>query len=104
MEALAAGAVAIIAKPKVGLKQFLKDASEDVVGAVKAPAARVRRPMCKVLRASAKLTADVILSAADKHSCHDPDHRAVVAIGTSTGGTQALEVVLTACRARRPAS
>ena len=31
MAALAAGAVAIIAKPKVGLKQFLEDASEDVV-------------------------------------------------------------------------
>ena len=38
MEALAAGAVAIITKPKLGLKQFLKDSSEDLVMAVKAAA------------------------------------------------------------------
>ena len=35
MAALAAGAVAIIAKPKIGLKQFLEDASEDMVTTVK---------------------------------------------------------------------
>jgi two-component system chemotaxis response regulator CheB len=83
--------VAIIAKPKVGLKQFLEDASEDVVGAVKAAAhANVR-----VLRVTSKNTADVIMPAADKHSAMVQTTERVVAIGTSTGGTQALEVVLT---------
>ncbi len=91
MAALAAGAVAIIAKPKVGLKQFLEDASEDVVSAVKAAA----HANVKVLRATAKNTADVILSAADKHSAMIQTTERVVALGTSTGGTQALEVVLT---------
>ena len=91
MAALAAGAVAIIAKPKVGLKQFLEDASEDVVSAVKAAA----HANVKMLRATAKHTADVIMPAADKHSAMIQTTERVVALGTSTGGTQALEVVLT---------
>jgi len=38
MQALASGAVAIITKPKLGVKQFLEDSSNDVVQAVKAAA------------------------------------------------------------------
>ncbi|MBV5298706.1 MAG: chemotaxis response regulator protein-glutamate methylesterase [Rhodoferax sp.] len=91
MAALAAGAVAIIAKPKVGLKQFLEDSSDDVVGAVKAAA----NANVKVLRVTAKHTADVIMPAADRHSAMLQTTERVVALGTSTGGTQALEVVLT---------
>ena len=91
MLALAAGAVAIITKPKIGLKQFLEDASEDLVTAVKAAA----KANVGVLRASVKHTADVIMSAADKHSAMIQTTERVVALGTSTGGTQALEVVLT---------
>ena len=93
MAALAAGAVAIITKPKLGLKQFLEDASDDLVSAVKAAA----KSNVKVLRAPAKHTADVILAAAtEKHSAMIQTTERVVALGTSTGGTQALEAVLTA--------
>lgn len=91
MAALAAGAVAIIAKPKIGLKQFLEDASEDMVTTVKAAA----KANVKALHVSAKNTADVIIAAADKHSAMIQTTDRVVALGTSTGGTQALEVVLT---------
>jgi two-component system chemotaxis response regulator CheB len=91
MAALAAGAVAIITKPKIGLKQFLEDDSEDMISAVKA-AAHVN---VKVLHVAAKNTADVIMPAADKHSSMIVTTERVVALGTSTGGTQALEVVLT---------
>lgn len=35
MQALAAGAVTIVTKPKAGLKDFLLDASQDIVNAVK---------------------------------------------------------------------
>ncbi len=93
--ALAAGAVAIITKPKIGLKQFLVDASDDLVSAVKAAAkANVKRlaPVAVV----EKYNADVILSAADKHGAMLQTTERVVALGTSTGGTQALEVVLRA--------
>jgi len=92
MAALSAGAVAIIAKPKMGLKQFLEDASQDMVTAVKAAA----KANVKVLRATSKNTADVIMPAASEiHSSMIQTTERVVALGTSTGGTQALEVVLT---------
>ncbi|MBP6597851.1 MAG: chemotaxis response regulator protein-glutamate methylesterase [Giesbergeria sp.] len=94
MAALAAGAVSIITKPKLGLKQFLEDASDDLVSAVKAAS----RANVAVLRgATARNTADVILPAApDKPSSLIQTTERVVALGTSTGGTQALETVLTA--------
>jgi two-component system chemotaxis response regulator CheB len=91
MAALAAGAVAIITKPKIGLKQFLTDASDDMLAVVKGAArANVRK-----LQVVAKNTADVILQAADNRSAMIQTTERVVALGTSTGGTQALEAVLT---------
>jgi two-component system chemotaxis response regulator CheB len=93
IEALAAGAVAIITKPKIGLKQFLVDASEDLVATVKAAAkANVRRLL--PVPVSGKNTADVILPAAERATAMAQTTERVVALGTSTGGTQALELVL----------
>ena len=94
IEALAAGAVAIITKPTIGLKQFLIDASDDLVSAVKAAAKANVKRLLPVLAVS-KNTADVIMPAADKQSAMTQTTERVVALGTSTGGTQALEVVLT---------
>ena len=91
LAALAAGAVAIITKPKLGLKQFLHDASDDLVSAVKAAA----RANLQQLRAPEKLSADAILPASQGQSAMLQTTEHVVAIGTSTGGTQALEAVLT---------
>lgn len=93
MAALSAGAVSIITKPKIGLKQFLNDVSDDLISAVKAAArANVRR-----LQVAPKLTADAVLPAADhRSSALLRTTERVVALGTSTGGTQALEVVLRA--------
>ncbi len=93
MAALAAGAVAIITKPKLGLKQFLEDASDDLVSVVKAAA---RANMAVLRGATPRHTADVILSVSDKSSALIQTTERVVALGTSTGGTQALEAVLTA--------
>jgi two-component system chemotaxis response regulator CheB len=98
MEALSAGAVSIITKPNLGLKQFLHDSSDDLITAIKdAAQANLRRI---VSRQSApvqkeKFNADVILAASNTRAMTRTTDR-VVAIGTSTGGTQALEVVLTA--------
>ena len=97
MQALAAGAVSIVTKPKVGLKQFLQDDSESLVVAVKAAArANLRRLAAApaAVPVQAKLSADAILPA-NFHAMAETTDR-VVAIGTSTGGTQALEVILTA--------
>ena len=99
MEALAAGAVAIITKPKVGLKQFFSEASDELKSAVKAAAsANVSRLITSQRVRSepeGKHNADVILPPAGSNAMVRTTER-VVAIGTSTGGTQALEAVLTA--------
>jgi two-component system chemotaxis response regulator CheB len=99
MEALAAGAVAIITKPKIGLKQFLSQTSDDLIAATKAAAqANMKRVVARAApppTAPVKLNADAILSPASDRALIRTTER-VVAIGTSTGGTQALERVLTA--------
>jgi two-component system chemotaxis response regulator CheB len=100
IEALEAGALAIITKPKMGVKQFLQDAGNDLVSAVRAAArANMRRVALGAARAptiAPKLTADAMLAAmaASSRAMATTTDR-VVAIGTSTGGTQALEAVLT---------
>ncbi len=98
MQAMSAGAVDIITKPKIGLKQFLNDAIQEITRAVKAAAgANVKRMATMVTRAAVKpkLTADAILAPVGHQAMAETTDR-VIAIGTSTGGTQALEVVLTA--------
>lgn len=96
MQALAAGAVGIVAKPKGAVKQSLNESALELIHAVKAAArANMRnlRPATPIQPAS-KLNADVILQAPQGALCATTD--SVIAIGTSTGGTQALEVVLRA--------
>lgn len=85
--ALQAGAVSIITKPKIGLKDFLQDSASEVVGAVKAAAG------AKLSNAKRQPTLNKVQ--APKRSLQQTTQK-IVAIGTSTGGTQALEAVLTA--------
>ena len=101
LEAMAAGAVATVAKPKLGLKQFLHEAADELLATVRA-AARVnvrnlarRASGARPPQPTAKYTADVILAPGGPAAMAQTTER-VVAIGTSTGGTQALEEVLTA--------
>src|SRR5690606_16004014 len=99
MQAMAAGAVSIVAKPKVNLKQYLLDESDDLIAVVKAAAhARVRRIAAapKAAPIPAKLSADAILSSGAPQRAMSETTDRVVALGTSTGGTQALEAVLSA--------
>ena len=96
MEALAAGAVMVVAKPKVGLKGFLQDASADLIQAVKA-AGLVnigRLQSATPVPVMSKLGADAVLPSGEAAMSQTTE--TVVAIGTSTGGTQALETVLSA--------
>jgi two-component system chemotaxis response regulator CheB len=101
IEALAAGALSIITKPSIGLRGFLLDASQDLIQAVRAAArAKLSRPSSayEVMlerNATPKLTADVMLEApcANAGAILRTAER-VVAMGVSTGGTQALEFIL----------
>jgi len=96
LQALAAGAVSIITKPGLGVGDFLKDSSDDLIAAVKSAA---RANMGAVQR-SAQLRAPirepgVTPGAAPRLAMAQTTER-LVAIGTSTGGTVALEHLLTA--------
>ena len=96
MEALAAGAVAIVTKPQGNLRQFLLDATDELVSAIKAAAqARLKRLAPPVPVPAPKLSADAIMPAATQAAMTRTTER-VIALGTSTGGTQALEYVLSA--------
>ncbi len=98
-DAMAAGAVTIITKPKAGLKSFLEDASNDIVQAVRAAARANLKAMPRSNPAVTplnrpKLTADVVLPAGMPTAMARTTDQ-LIAIGTSTGGTQALEAILT---------
>ncbi|GAB6196969.1 protein-glutamate methylesterase/protein-glutamine glutaminase [Lysobacter xanthus] len=88
LQALAAGAVEIITKPTLGLRDFLNDAADGLRDAVRAAARSRPRAIASPVRA--RVTAPA--SAASLARTTDR----IVAIGASTGGTQAIERVLTA--------
>jgi two-component system chemotaxis response regulator CheB len=103
MQAMAAGAVAIVTKPKAGLKNFLELDEGDIVQAVKAAAASNMRHVKSMtmagLKPTQKLSIDQVMPASEASQTSLTSMAIttdkLVAIGTSTGGTQALEVVLT---------
>ncbi len=99
LQALSAGAVDIVTKPKVGLKRHLEDNGHDLIDAIKGAAhARVfqrRDTLPSALQPNPKLNADAVLAAPGTQAMAETTETVVV-IGTSTGGTQALEAVLTA--------
>jgi two-component system chemotaxis response regulator CheB len=108
LEALAAGAVTFITKPKLGLQDFLAGAAAEITAAIRSAAsANVRRraaPRPAGVHAPAappKHTADVILAPGNGRAMSRTTER-IVALGTSTGGTQALEQVLSALPAVTP--
>ncbi|SDE02081.1 protein-glutamate methylesterase/protein-glutamine glutaminase [Aquimonas voraii] len=96
LQALAAGAVNVVAKPKFGLKGFLEENAREFVQAIR-EAARAR-PRAIGARGSgaARPVAQAANAAAAARASAMATTENVVAIGTSTGGTQALEQVLVA--------
>lgn len=100
MAALEAGAVDIIAKPKMGTAQFLLEARTRICDAVRAAAAAKVRPRSRVEQTE-KLTADAVLPPASRRTALRTTDR-LVAIGASTGGTEALRVLLEALPADAP--
>jgi two-component system, chemotaxis family, protein-glutamate methylesterase/glutaminase len=103
LEALSAGAVAVLAKPKLGLKQFLDDSRREMIQTLKAaakskPRARAALPVQAAgSSATAGRTPVPVRGAVHAFAMNKP-----VVIGSSTGGTQALEVVLMSLPADAP--
>jgi two-component system, chemotaxis family, protein-glutamate methylesterase/glutaminase len=97
LAALDKGAVEVITKPKLGTRQFLEESRIRICDAVKSAAqARVGKPRPAPpapLAPTPKLTADAMLSRAEGGAMIQTTEK-VVAVGASTGGTEALRVLL----------
>jgi two-component system chemotaxis response regulator CheB len=101
MQAVSAGAIEIIAKPKVSAKAKIREESNIITEAVKSAAkaniGKLKKsiaPLATVTtRPSPKLNADAMLAPSASGAMSQTTQR-LIAIGTSTGGTQALERIL----------
>ena len=120
LNALAAGAVDIITKPQMGLKNFLEEAAAQIKSVVRAAAkARLQKPLVSRIITNTQLSSPEINNIETKSiiesvlsnsnlaaetdlvsMTHTTDR--VIAIGSSTGGTIALEKILTALPATCP--
>jgi two-component system chemotaxis response regulator CheB len=103
LAALEKGAVDIITKPKMGTKEFLEESRlricDIVRSAANAQETRLRRP--KQLSAQPKLTADAVLEKPNSKAMIQTTEK-VVAVGASTGGTEALREFLEAMPLNAP--
>jgi two-component system chemotaxis response regulator CheB len=96
MQAMAAGAVDIITKPKVNLSKFLQESKANIVDIVKAAASSKPRIIKQATLAPSRApsNADGLSNNSNVKPMMQTTDRVIV-IGTSTGGTQALEYLFT---------
>jgi two-component system, chemotaxis family, protein-glutamate methylesterase/glutaminase len=93
--ALEEGAVDVVIKPQVGVRDFLEESVAVLVGALLGAAKATVAPRIHRRGAAGSLTADLVL----RHHGPKPGGQhseAIVAVGASTGGTEALGAVLSA--------
>lgn len=104
VNALRAGAVDIITKPEIGVKGFIEESAIQIIDAVKAAAcARVKKRTAGHVNTEAKHSADAVLSKGKLNSrAMSETTDKIIAIGASTGGTEALRQVLAAMPAISP--
>ena len=96
LKALEYGAVDIVTKPRMGVKKFLEESRITICDAVKAAAgARVKRISPRRKKVERKLTADAVIAAPSGRAMARTTER-IVAVGASTGGTEALSRFLEA--------
>jgi two-component system, chemotaxis family, protein-glutamate methylesterase/glutaminase len=91
--AMEAGAVDIITKPQLGLKSFLEESKNNFINTIKAAASSNLKLLKKGLGFS-KPIADIAKQEFHKKTVIFTTTEKVIAIGTSTGGTVALEHIL----------
>jgi two-component system, chemotaxis family, protein-glutamate methylesterase/glutaminase len=102
LQALEEGAIDVVAKPNLGVREFLYESAVLLIDAVRAAAksnVKLRRPASAT--ASPALSADAVLPARAALAPTLKSER-IVAIGASTGGTEALRVLLEAMPENAP--
>jgi len=93
MKALEYGAVEIIAKPSLGAKQFLYESKIRITDAIKAASVARLKRLIRLRKIAPKLTADAVLAKPSGRTVIRTSEK-VVAVGASTGGTEALRIFL----------
>ncbi|MGA7828542.1 MAG: chemotaxis response regulator protein-glutamate methylesterase [Geobacteraceae bacterium] len=93
LKALEYGAVEIIQKPRLGVKQFLEESKVLICDVVKAAAQARLRPVRTPRQVAPKLTADAVLAKPTAKAMIRTTEKVVV-VGASTGGTEALRIFL----------
>jgi len=102
LQALETGAVDFISKPKVDIAQGLSAYSEEIIEKVRgASKSRVRPCLYHSLRITKKYSADAILKSRSVRS-HLRTTEKIIAIGASTGGTEAIKEILMSMPAYSP--
>ncbi len=92
-KALEYGAVEIIEKPNLGAKQFFEESKIRICDAVKAAAMATPRKITKPMKVEPKLTADAVLPEPGTRAMVETTEK-IIAVGASTGGTEALRVLI----------
>lgn len=104
LAALERGAVDVITKPKVGTKQFLEESAIHICDVVRAAAKakpKLRHAPLRPVVPSPKLTADAVIAPVRSRAMLETTEK-VVAVGASTGGTEALRTLLESLPADSP--
>ena len=98
MKALEYGAVEIITKPQMNTKQFIEESQIRICDAIKAAAeAKIRRKkIVEIQQVQPKLSADAMISPSPVSHSMIKTTEIVIAVGASTGGTEAISVFLQA--------
>ena len=102
MKALSLGAIDFVTKPKIRLSESIEDLKLDLVSKVKAAStAKIRKAVSPPdLMVPPKLDADAIIKA--ERSSPAREGTKVLVIGSSTGGTVAIEQILNSLPADAP--
>ena len=103
LEALEAGAVDVVSKPQIGVREFLYESAVILIDAVRGAAGakqkiRHRRP---ILAQGPARSADAVLPGKFELSLATSTEK-IIALGASTGGTEALRIILEAMPADIP--
>ncbi len=96
LKALEYGAVEIIEKPKIGVKEFIEESRVTICDAVKAASQVHVKPISrKKMKVTKKLTADAVITSPGGKAMARITERISV-LGASMGGTEALRIFLEA--------
>ncbi|WP_022664968.1 protein-glutamate methylesterase/protein-glutamine glutaminase [Desulfospira joergensenii] len=95
IKALEYGALEILQKPNLGTKKFFEESKIRICDAIKAAAMSKAKKISRPMKVTPKLTADAILPQPGSRAMVETTEK-IIAVGASTGGTEALRTLFEA--------